>query len=184
MHKVAVVVVTLGTYLTRYHAQSHAQAKDMSYQCELWHRSLLGKEEATEAHVFLDPVEREVHSTICLCTRHQYEYDDEPNTYYYIMPLNIAYLKRSSKGEWVLLLWAHQPAPCTNQSRHLKWRRSLQVFQRNNGAQQLLNTLRGHLQTMICTLNVIVTLRGWGVLAMTLIISFLCNRMGMRQKTN
>ena len=114
----------------------------MSYQCELWHRSLLGKEEATEAHVFLDPVEREVHSTICLCTRHQYEYDDEPNTYYYnIMPLNIAYLKRSSKGEWVLLLWAHQPAPCTNQSQHLKWRRSLQVFQRNNGAQQLLNTL-------------------------------------------
>ena len=44
---------------------------------------------------------------------------------------------------------------------------------------------RGHLQTMICTLNVIVTLRGWGgVLAVMLIISFLCNRMGMRQKTN
>ena len=39
---------------------------------------------------------------------------------------------------------------------------------------------RGHLQTMICTLNIIVTLRG--VLAVTLIISFLCNRMGMRQK--
>ena len=60
---------------------------------------------------------------------------------YNIMPFNIAYLKRPSKGEWVLLLWARQPAPCTNQSRHLKWRRSLQVFQRNNGAQQLLNTL-------------------------------------------
>ena len=48
----------------------------------------------------------------------------------------------------------------------------------------LQNQLRGHLQTMICTLNVIVTLRGWGVLAVTLIISFLCNRMGMRQKIN
>ena len=63
----AVVVVMLGTYLTRYHAQSHAQSdedinQELPVQTQLvW--SLLGEEEATEAHVFHIPVERKVHST-------------------------------------------------------------------------------------------------------------------------
>ena len=44
--------------------------------------------------------------------------------------------------------------------------------------------LRGHLQTIICTLNVIVTLRGWGGLGRDVNNFILMQQNGNEAKTN
>ena len=82
--------------------------------------SLLGEEEATEVHVILNPVEREVHgnSIYAPITTTSTLHGNRCAITHACRYIH-AYLKWSSKGEWVLFLWAHQPAPCTNHQRNI-----------------------------------------------------------------